>query len=136
MMCDTNWCTFCDNAISPYSDSLYCSEECLRQDALLHHPMLGYDYADLRGFPHVGTTDICSKRKSSTQSLTSSSTYFNQLHKPSTPSFSSPSLSSSLSSDSSHEDHQPFTTHYYQPKPRRASPIHFMEQLNQAMLHS
>ncbi|KAI8391503.1 uncharacterized protein BYT42DRAFT_557106 [Radiomyces spectabilis] len=53
MMCDTNWCTFCDSAISPYSDSLYCSHECLKQDALLHHPMLGYDFSDLGGFPHV-----------------------------------------------------------------------------------
>ncbi|KAI8991133.1 hypothetical protein BDF20DRAFT_809283, partial [Mycotypha africana] len=51
-MCDTNWCTYCDNAIHPYSNSLYCSEYCLRQDALTRHPMLGYDYADLEGFPH------------------------------------------------------------------------------------
>ncbi|CAO3692926.1 unnamed protein product [Rhizopus stolonifer] len=133
MMCDTNWCTFCDNAISHYSDSLYCSEECLRQDALLHHPLLGYDYADLRGFPHVGTTDICSKRKSSTPSVHSASpnhTHFTQPNK-------LPSLSSSLSSNFSQEDpHEHFTTAFYQPKPRRASPIHFMEQLNQAMLRT
>ncbi|KAI9276100.1 hypothetical protein BY458DRAFT_506367 [Sporodiniella umbellata] len=55
-MCDTNWCTFCDSAINMQSNSLYCSERCLRQDALLHHPLLGYDFSELRGFPHVKST--------------------------------------------------------------------------------
>ncbi|KAI8078253.1 uncharacterized protein B0P05DRAFT_470638 [Gilbertella persicaria] len=32
-MCDTNWCTFCDCAVSPNLDSIYCSEECFRKDA-------------------------------------------------------------------------------------------------------
>ncbi|KAI7898567.1 uncharacterized protein BX663DRAFT_409153, partial [Cokeromyces recurvatus] len=66
-MCDTNWCTFCDNAISPYSDSLYCSEDCLRQDALMHHPMLGYDYAELQDFP------VIQKRRKSSSIMISSS---------------------------------------------------------------
>ncbi|KAL1929776.1 hypothetical protein VTP01DRAFT_1914 [Rhizomucor pusillus] len=35
-MCDTNWCTFCDNAISAYSNSLYCSEDCMQRDAEKH----------------------------------------------------------------------------------------------------
>ncbi|KAI9245547.1 hypothetical protein BDA99DRAFT_528015 [Phascolomyces articulosus] len=35
MMCDTNWCTFCDVAI-PHSDALYCSEDCLKKDTLYH----------------------------------------------------------------------------------------------------
>ncbi|KAG1150228.1 hypothetical protein G6F37_005254 [Rhizopus arrhizus] len=111
MMCDTNWCTFCDNAISPYSDSLYCSESCLRHDALLHHPMLGYDYAELQGFPHVGNSEIAKRRRSST--------HF------SLPNHKLPSLSSSFSSTFSDE---PFTTIIYQPKPRHVSSTDFMEQ--------
>ncbi|KAI9356702.1 hypothetical protein BD770DRAFT_389944 [Pilaira anomala] len=157
MMCDTNWCTFCDNAISPYSDSLYCSEDCLRQDALMHHPMLGYDYADLKGFPHhynqhqqnkEETTmmpSLVRRRKSSiptmlnnlstSSSATSSNEYFSQLQK--IPSLS-PSLSSSVSSYSSASNNDnlkdaPSIT-YCQPKPRRISTVPFMEQLNQALL--
>lgn len=33
-MSDTNWCTFCDCAINPNSDLIYCSEECFKLDAL------------------------------------------------------------------------------------------------------
>ncbi|KAI8137892.1 hypothetical protein BJV82DRAFT_633679 [Fennellomyces sp. T-0311] len=36
MMCDTNWCTYCDVAISPHSNSLYCSKECLKKDTIYH----------------------------------------------------------------------------------------------------
>ncbi|KAI9487913.1 hypothetical protein BDB00DRAFT_851023 [Zychaea mexicana] len=36
MMCDTNWCTFCDVAINPLSNSLYCSQECLKKDTIYH----------------------------------------------------------------------------------------------------
>ncbi|KAI8329402.1 hypothetical protein BC941DRAFT_328680, partial [Chlamydoabsidia padenii] len=50
-MSDLQWCTTCDKAIQAYSNSLYCSEECLRQDAINHHPMLGYDFADFKDFP-------------------------------------------------------------------------------------
>ncbi|CAO3584998.1 unnamed protein product [Absidia cylindrospora] len=50
-MSDLSWCPSCDNAISPFSDSLYCSEECLRADALRHHPLLGYTYPELTDFP-------------------------------------------------------------------------------------
>ncbi|KAI8145339.1 hypothetical protein BJV82DRAFT_666604 [Fennellomyces sp. T-0311] len=50
-MSDLNWCTYCDTAISHYSDSLYCSEECLRADALRNHPLLGYDWQELVDFP-------------------------------------------------------------------------------------
>ncbi|OAD69865.1 hypothetical protein PHYBLDRAFT_171887 [Phycomyces blakesleeanus NRRL 1555(-)] len=57
MICDTNWCTYCDSAVSPFSDSLYCSEECLKKDALAHHPMLGYDFIDLRSFPRNNNQD-------------------------------------------------------------------------------
>ncbi|GAN05383.1 hypothetical protein MAM1_0089d04853 [Mucor ambiguus] len=38
-MCDTNWCTFCDCAVSPFSNSIYCSEDCFRRDALPHDPL-------------------------------------------------------------------------------------------------
>ncbi|SAM07423.1 hypothetical protein [Absidia glauca] len=50
-MSDLSWCPSCDNAISPSSDSLYCSEECLRADALRRHPLLGYTYPELTDFP-------------------------------------------------------------------------------------
>ncbi|KAI8888349.1 hypothetical protein K501DRAFT_329926 [Backusella circina FSU 941] len=33
--------------------SLYCSEKCLRDDALYHHPLLGYKYPEFKNFPHV-----------------------------------------------------------------------------------
>ncbi|KAI7898190.1 uncharacterized protein BX663DRAFT_525996 [Cokeromyces recurvatus] len=38
-MCDTNWCTYCDCAVSPYSNSIYCSEDCFKRDALTNHPL-------------------------------------------------------------------------------------------------
>ncbi|KAL0091374.1 hypothetical protein J3Q64DRAFT_1669715 [Phycomyces blakesleeanus] len=50
-MSDLNWCTYCDNAISPFSDSLYCGENCLRKDALRNHPLLGYTYPEFTHFP-------------------------------------------------------------------------------------
>jgi hypothetical protein len=50
-MSDLNWCTSCDNAISPFSESLYCSEQCLRADALRNHPLLGYTYPEFTDFP-------------------------------------------------------------------------------------
>ncbi|CAO3700595.1 unnamed protein product [Rhizopus stolonifer] len=50
-MADLNWCTFCDKAVSPFSESLYCSEQCLRADALRNHPLLGYTYPEFTDFP-------------------------------------------------------------------------------------
>ncbi|CAO3642607.1 unnamed protein product [Mucor fragilis] len=41
-MCDTNWCTFCDCAVSPFSNSIYCSKDCFKRDALLHDPLHNY----------------------------------------------------------------------------------------------
>ncbi|CAO3692719.1 unnamed protein product [Umbelopsis ramanniana] len=55
-MSNLNWCTFCDNAINPFSNSLYCSEACLRGDALNHHPLLGYDFSELQDFPRRAST--------------------------------------------------------------------------------
>ncbi|KAI8359922.1 hypothetical protein EDC96DRAFT_422354, partial [Choanephora cucurbitarum] len=52
-MADLNWCTFCDDAISPFSESLYCSEQCLRSDALRNHPLLGYTYPEFTDFPRA-----------------------------------------------------------------------------------
>ncbi|KAI7849753.1 hypothetical protein BDC45DRAFT_448221 [Circinella umbellata] len=37
MICDTNWCTYCDIAINPHSNSLYCSSECLKKDTIFYH---------------------------------------------------------------------------------------------------
>ncbi|KAI9312845.1 hypothetical protein BX666DRAFT_773316 [Dichotomocladium elegans] len=45
---DTNWCSFCDKAVSPYSNSLYCSDECFQKDALQSHPMLSFNVNDCR----------------------------------------------------------------------------------------
>ncbi|CAO3590541.1 unnamed protein product [Absidia cylindrospora] len=50
-MSNLQWCTTCDKAIQAYSNSLYCSEECLRQDAINHHPLLGYDFPEFKDFP-------------------------------------------------------------------------------------
>ncbi|CDH57841.1 predicted protein [Lichtheimia corymbifera JMRC:FSU:9682] len=47
---DLNWCTYCDNAISPLSESLYCSEKCLRADALRKHPSRGYTWHEFDDF--------------------------------------------------------------------------------------
>ncbi|KAI8073517.1 uncharacterized protein B0P05DRAFT_163702 [Gilbertella persicaria] len=55
-MADLNWCTFCDNAISHFSESLYCSEQCLRSDALRNHPLLGYTYPEFTDFPRPHKT--------------------------------------------------------------------------------
>ncbi|KAI9272947.1 hypothetical protein BDA99DRAFT_406085, partial [Phascolomyces articulosus] len=48
---DLNFCTYCDTRISHYSKSLYCSEECLKTDALKNHPLLGYEWKDFVDFP-------------------------------------------------------------------------------------
>lgn len=147
MMCDTNWCTFCDNAISAYSDSLYCSEDCLKQDALMNHPMLGYNYSELKGFPHFQQKEempslvrrktsipTMTNHLSSTSSTTNNHDYMNNLQK-------IPSLSSSISSLNSEKDqpnYYPSTAGCFQSKPRRSSTetTSFMDQLNKAFLYS
>lgn len=101
--------------------------------------MLGYDYAELNGFPHINnSTSKSNNRRISTTTTTTTapspsnaSNYFSQLHK--LPSLS-PSLSSSPSSIySSQEDNHDLTTYlYYQPKPRRTS-VPLME--HQQALH-
>ncbi|KAG2218490.1 hypothetical protein INT45_011671, partial [Circinella minor] len=103
---DTNWCAYCDKAVSTFSDSLYCSDECLKSDALAHSPMLGYDFSEYRGFL---STNVLERRtswgdeesissvqsSSSSSSLLSSSSHHRQHH------HSVPSLSSSISSNTS-----------------------------------
>ncbi|ORY93042.1 hypothetical protein BCR43DRAFT_526666 [Syncephalastrum racemosum] len=84
-MSDLNWCTYCDNAVSAFSDSLYCSEQCLRADALRNHPLLGYTYQEFTDFPRP-----YSKSTSSTTSSSDASS------SPNTPT-ASPSLPPSLS---------------------------------------
>ncbi|KAI8876194.1 hypothetical protein K501DRAFT_338234 [Backusella circina FSU 941] len=37
---DTNWCTYCDCAVSPLRNSIYCSEVCYRRDAMIYNPVL------------------------------------------------------------------------------------------------
>ncbi|KAI9492105.1 hypothetical protein BDB00DRAFT_742578, partial [Zychaea mexicana] len=75
-MSDLNWCTYCDNAVNPYSDSLYCSEQCLRADALRNHPLLGYDWHEFEDFPrphpsshHASTSSSASSVSSTTPAL-------------------------------------------------------------------
>ncbi|ORZ18181.1 hypothetical protein BCR42DRAFT_413301 [Absidia repens] len=68
---DDHWCTNCDKAINAFSNSLYCSEECLRADALNHHPLLGYDYAELKNFPRSSPT-LSSSSSVSSSSLSQS----------------------------------------------------------------
>ncbi|KAI8379229.1 uncharacterized protein BYT42DRAFT_319536 [Radiomyces spectabilis] len=95
-MSDLNWCTYCDNAISSFSNSLYCSEQCLKADALNHHPLLGYDYAEFKNFPRSSpivsstTSSSCSSSQSSSPPLSPIPNYSFSLS--STSSSSSPSL--------------------------------------------
>ncbi|KAI8341300.1 hypothetical protein BC941DRAFT_416476 [Chlamydoabsidia padenii] len=110
-MSDLQWCTTCDKAIQAYSNSLYCSEECLRQDAISHHPMLGYDFADLKDFPRRRSSlspsmISLSPALSSTSTMSSVSPTLSPL--PSTYSTNGPTTtllySSSLSDDVLHLD--------------------------------
>ncbi|CDS03612.1 hypothetical protein LRAMOSA01014 [Lichtheimia ramosa] len=71
-MSDTNWCTYCDQAINSFSNSLYCSEECLRADALNHHPLLGYDWHEFKDFPRSTPSSSASSVVSSSSSVSSS----------------------------------------------------------------
>ncbi|EIE91047.1 hypothetical protein G6F55_006419 [Rhizopus delemar] len=75
-MTDLNWCTFCDKAVNPFSESLYCSDQCLRADALRNHPLLGYTYPEFINFPRPKSTKQSSTAHSSpstSPSLTASS---------------------------------------------------------------
>ncbi|KAI7875264.1 uncharacterized protein EV154DRAFT_77264 [Mucor mucedo] len=97
-MCDTNWCTFCDCAVSPYSDSVYCSDECYRRDA-------SFMDADLSRYstlpPH--------RRSNSISSEDLALMYSESIHSPLPDktvrqSFPPPLLSSSISPANSHEE--------------------------------
>ncbi|KAG2210939.1 hypothetical protein INT47_000096 [Mucor saturninus] len=92
-MADLNWCTSCDNAVSPFSDSLYCSEQCLRTDALRNHPLLGYTYPEFTDFPRPRTLSnvssastspalTASSQSSSPPKFDLSSHSYNKIHTP------------------------------------------------------
>ncbi|CDS08587.1 hypothetical protein LRAMOSA09948 [Lichtheimia ramosa] len=67
-MSDLSWCPVCDKAINAFSDSLYCSEQCLRADALRNHPLLGYNYEEFVDFPRPS----CASKRNNTLSMSSS----------------------------------------------------------------
>ncbi|GAN10125.1 hypothetical protein MAM1_0322c09661 [Mucor ambiguus] len=97
-MADLNWCTFCDNAVSPFSESLYCSEQCLRADALRNHPLLGYTYPEFTDFPrpnnnHHNHNHIHHDTTHQDNTKTTPSSYSN---------YSSASVSPALTATSSH----------------------------------
>ncbi|KAI8331173.1 hypothetical protein BC941DRAFT_439184 [Chlamydoabsidia padenii] len=87
-MSDLFWCTHCDNVISHYSESLYCSEQCLRADALRNHPLLGYTYPEFVDFPRpyakqptVIDSSVMPKR---TRSISSTCSTRDSIHTPPT----------------------------------------------------
>jgi hypothetical protein len=102
--------------------------------------MLGYDYADLKNFPHGAS----SLRKNDNE-LAHDTVMPNLVRRKSSikaiviPSLS-PSLSSSISSYSScsssnADDSAVMTTSYFHPKPHRiASSVPLIERLNQAII--
>ncbi|CEP12701.1 hypothetical protein [Parasitella parasitica] len=97
-MADLNWCTFCDNAVSPFSESLYCSEQCLRADALRNHPLLGYTYPEFTDFPRPNNHNhILNHNQNHNHTV-------HHTHKPNTSysNYSSTSVSPALTATSSH----------------------------------
>ncbi|KAI8098408.1 uncharacterized protein B0P05DRAFT_521813 [Gilbertella persicaria] len=114
-MSNLNWCTYCDNAINSFSNSLYCSEECLRSDALNHHPLLGYDYAELKDFPRSSPV------LSATTSSSSSTRSLSPLMSP-TPSFKEPS-NFNLNFDQGEEQEDSVYQHIYLQKPTHQKQI-------------
>ncbi|KAI8096545.1 uncharacterized protein BX664DRAFT_324236 [Halteromyces radiatus] len=72
-MSDLSWCTHCDNAISQFSESLYCSEQCLRADALRNHPLLGYTYPEFVDFPRPKPVEPSMSRSRSSSNISTKS---------------------------------------------------------------
>ncbi|KAI8881418.1 hypothetical protein K501DRAFT_286409 [Backusella circina FSU 941] len=68
---NTNWCTYCDSAVDVHSNSLYCSDECLRADALRNHPSLGYKFTEFVDFPRAIKRPCQSSSTSTTSSAIS-----------------------------------------------------------------
>ncbi|ORZ11966.1 hypothetical protein BCR42DRAFT_420971 [Absidia repens] len=77
-MSDLFWCTHCDSAISQSSKSLYCSEQCLRADALKNHPLLGYTYPEFVDFPRPYSKRTTYSPESLLSTTTSSSSASNK----------------------------------------------------------
>ncbi|KAI7872291.1 hypothetical protein BDF14DRAFT_1751697 [Spinellus fusiger] len=48
-MCDLNWCPVCEKTI-PLDSSLYCSSNCLKQDAFSHSPLVEFHSSSLHDF--------------------------------------------------------------------------------------
>lgn len=100
-MSDLNWCTFCDNAVSPFSESLYCSEQCLRSDALRNHPLLGYTYPEFIDFPRPKPSFTSSNTTSTTNTTTNNT---QKSPKIAYSNYSSTSTSPALTATSSQSD--------------------------------
>ncbi|KAI8888724.1 hypothetical protein K501DRAFT_267534 [Backusella circina FSU 941] len=79
-MTDLNWCTFCDNAIMN-SDSLYCSETCLREDARNHHPLNGF--AEFKDFPRSRKLNASISTSTAKSNMSKSSTQTSSIIVPS-----------------------------------------------------
>ncbi|KAI7856858.1 hypothetical protein BDC45DRAFT_533314 [Circinella umbellata] len=100
-MSDLNWCTYCDNAVNSYSDSLYCSESCLKSDALRNHPLLGYDWHEFEDFPRPHPSPASSVPISSqSHTLSSNKSASFSIHAPPS-SNPSPALTVTTTSSSS-----------------------------------
>ncbi|CAO3622318.1 unnamed protein product [Cunninghamella blakesleeana] len=117
-MSDLHWCPTCERAIQSQSNSLYCSEECLRKDAITHHPMLGYDFAEFKDFPRrsssLATPSLLSLSPvlSTTSSVSSVSPTLSPYALQSSSSASS-YYSSSLNDDILHLDSSSKTTSHH-----------------------
>ncbi|KAI8889948.1 hypothetical protein K501DRAFT_328742 [Backusella circina FSU 941] len=163
MICDTNWCTYCDNAINRDSDSLYCSENCLRKDtsicdSTLTNTNIKYPAQEVSTITSE-TSKLNSesslprliRRKSSipslycnhnsqqtvTAPLSSTGTFFSQCIpvSPMTPSLSS-SISSSFSqADVSNQVYEELSaTTLHHPKPQTSSYTILVQRLNRAIV--
>ncbi|KAG2218491.1 hypothetical protein INT45_011672 [Circinella minor] len=96
---DTNWCSFCDKSINIFSNSLYCSEQCMRQDALEHSPLLGYNYNEYREFfsERRRSSSAWNIKNEDNESINTTHNYSSSYQI----NYNIPSLSSSLSSNAS-----------------------------------
>ena len=75
-------------------ESLYCSEQCLRDDALRNHPLLGYTYPEFTDFPRPNnsTNNHNHNHNNTYKTLPSNTSYSN---------YSSASVSPALTATSS-----------------------------------
>ncbi|KAI9316489.1 hypothetical protein BX666DRAFT_1951287 [Dichotomocladium elegans] len=121
-MSDLNWCTYCDNAINPYSDSLYCGERCLQADALRNHPLLGYNWHEFEDFPRPAFPSSSISSSKSSNKLTRSPAF-----SPSLMASSSTSTSSSTTQIPSHFDFLPLSASNYDAPSKQPSAAEFLK---------